>query len=456
MKSAPKGPTTTSFEMIKTKLKNLFSSQFRLNMLSGSFSAGLGVVVSAIKYPLYLHFLGYKDFGAWLLLSIALTFAQMGLLGIGPSITKLVAEEYGKNNSRVIQEYFTSAMTMVAIVGVALVTISIVFKWQIIALMGVESESTILISGLLVYMVVLSVGVLAYQVLNSLLAGIGRIDIANYSQTAIQILSILFSLPLLIGGKGIISLLLANVFSYISIFSFNFLQVNRIINIRILNPFFFSGMRLGKLIVFGLPMFSGSMLTMAVVPIVKIFITRSIGLEGVPIFELAYRLSMQIRSLFEVALRALMPEISKLLAKGHQIYYQRMKQITSTAYRFLFLIAIPVYAAFFITAGYIFELWLGSEFIPSIPSAFRIMLLSSFVSLLSIPRYYIFIGEGLVKRVFWAHTINSITTIFSLGIVTNLYSVVTVSIISWCFLVGSLLSTSWLFFLKSNTFEFSM
>jgi O-antigen/teichoic acid export membrane protein len=53
----------------------------------------VNVVVLAIAYPVYLHFLGHEMYGVWLILATVLTFAQLGNLGISPAVMKLVAEE---------------------------------------------------------------------------------------------------------------------------------------------------------------------------------------------------------------------------------------------------------------------------------------------------------------------------------------------------------------------------
>ncbi len=434
--------------MTKPLLKKLVSSQLRLNILSGSVATGLGALVSAVKYPLYLHFLGYENYGVWLLLSSILIFAQMGLLGITPAIIKLVSEEYGKKNTTAIQEYFRTALCLLAGVGVVLVAISVFFKWQIIGLMGLKGANSIIAADLLIYMVIFSVEVLAYQVVNSVLAGLGRIDIANYSQTALQVLPLLISIPLLVGNIGIVSLLLANAFAYSSILFLNLVQLKR--KIKIKSSVYFSRKRLTTMIQFGFPVFSGSMLSMMVVPTTKIIITRTIGLEIVPIFELAYRIAMQVRSLFEVALRALMPEISKLAGSGGQEDKKKIKQIIGKAYKLLVWGAIPIYAVLFVFADVIFKIWLGSNFTPPIPLAFRIMLISTATSLAGVVPYYNALGKGLTKTIFTHHFLNACGTMLSIVVLVNSARSINLSMILWCFTLGSTVGTGYLFLTKSK------
>ena len=431
-------------------LRQLFSSQLRLNMLSGTISMGLGLLVSAIKYPLYIHFLGYEHYGVWLLLSTILTFAQMGLLGIAPAIIKYVAEEYGKNNHKAIQEYFITALYTILVFGMMLLGVSIFLKEQIILLLGLGGENVELFSGLFTYMVIFSIVVLAYQVLNAVLSGIGRIDVANYSQTALQILPLIISVPLLLSGKGIISLLLANYFAYLIIFSFNFIKANEIAHLNLLNITSYSWLRAQKMLAYGSNILIGSMLSMMLLPITKIFFARTIGIEVVPVFELAYRISMQLRSVFEVAFRALMPEVSKFSSVVNQKNVAIIKKITSKSYRLIFLGATPLYLLTFMLAKVLFKVWLGGSYIPSTVSVFRVMLLVSFVSLLGVIPYYINMGCGKVRTILIHHVCCTAGTLISLGVIIVAIPNINVVTVAWCFLPGTILGTVYLLNLQNG------
>ena len=63
-------------------IRKLFSSQLRINMVSGVAATVVNLVVLAIAYPAHLYFLGYETYGVWLILATVLTFAQLSNLGI--------------------------------------------------------------------------------------------------------------------------------------------------------------------------------------------------------------------------------------------------------------------------------------------------------------------------------------------------------------------------------------
>lgn len=431
--------------MSLSELKKVFSTQLRINILSGSFAVGVGIIVSAVKFPLYIHLLGYEQYGIWLLLSTILPFAQMGLLGIGPALVKLVAEEYGQENKEAIREYFVTAICMLVATGAVIVATSILFRKQIILLMGMGGENAELAGGLLIYMVIFSIGVLACQVVLSTVSGVGRMDISNYSRIALQVLPIPISLPLLLSGKGVVSLLVANSATYLLVLVFNYILLGRIVKVNLLAIGSCSLRRFQRMITFGGTIFAGSMLNMILLPVTKIIVARTIAVEGVPVFELAYRVSMQVRSLFQVALGALLPEISKLSSEQRRESSVKMEKIIAKSYRLLFLGAIPFYVLVFMVAGFVFRIWLGENFIPTLPGVFRVMLLSSGISLVGVIPYYVFMGRGHVKIILIHHIIIACSTLLLVGSMDRFLSSLNLISISWCFVAGTFLGVGYLF-----------
>ncbi len=98
-------------------LKRLISSQLRVNIASGFVTTAVNVLLMVVSYPLYLHYLGYEKVGVWLLLSSVQNFAQLGVLGIGPALTKLVAEERGREDADGAQQYVSLATLLVSVTG---------------------------------------------------------------------------------------------------------------------------------------------------------------------------------------------------------------------------------------------------------------------------------------------------------------------------------------------------
>jgi len=74
-------------------------------------------------------------------LATVLTFAQLGNLGIGPAVMKLVAEEYSRNNIAGIQQYVTMTLALLCLSGTVVLIVLLAFKSQIISLFKLSDEN---------------------------------------------------------------------------------------------------------------------------------------------------------------------------------------------------------------------------------------------------------------------------------------------------------------------------
>jgi Na+-driven multidrug efflux pump len=214
--------------------KKLFSSQLRINMLSGVAATAVNVIVVAVAYPVYLHFLGYEKYGVWLVLTTVLTFARLGNLGIGPAITKLVAEEYCRENIEGIQKYVTTALALLCSSGTIVLIVILIFKSQIISLFKLSDENAKIALWLLPYVGVLSIYVFAVQALNAVLSGLGRMDLENYLQSCGRVMTVVIGVGLMYSGFGVESMLIAIASSYIVIQFASIVCIRHIVNIRFL------------------------------------------------------------------------------------------------------------------------------------------------------------------------------------------------------------------------------
>jgi O-antigen/teichoic acid export membrane protein len=126
------------------------------------------------------------------------------------------------------------------------------------------------------------------------------------------------------------------------------------------------------------------------------------------VFEIAYTGTAHVRSLFEAALRALMPEFSRAAATGA---HQEMRALRRKSHLVIWVAAAPAYVALAAVAPVALPAWLGASFVPAQVPVFEIMLAGSFLSLLGVPTYYYFLGRGFVRVGFYGHVIQSGTSL---------------------------------------------
>jgi O-antigen/teichoic acid export membrane protein len=387
-------------------IRKLFSSQLRINMVSGVATTIVNTIVMMLGYPVYLHFLGYEKYGVWLVLSVVLTFAQLGNLGIGPAVMKLVAEEYGRGNTEGIQRYVTTALWTLSVTGCIALVVIILLAKPIIGLFKLGPENASLAEHFLPYMGILTVYAFLIQILTATLSGLGRMDQANYWDSACRAISLGVVAVLLILGYGIVSLLIGMAINYLLIHVTSVLLIRRIVNLQILK-FNWDAKRFRNLVSFGGAVLGGSLVSMLFSPFNKLILSRYAGISTIPVYEIAFTGSMQVRGLIEAAFRALVPEISRIGANMTSQLKHRISQLNRLAMKLIFIFGVPIYAALIVFAPQLLKVWLSDRFVETLPSVFRIMLIGTFLSLLGVPAYYTLMGMGRVRHILGSCIIQS-------------------------------------------------
>ncbi len=388
-------------------LKRLLSSQLRINMASGVVVTVINAAAMMVAYPLYLHFLGYEEYGVWLVLATVLTFAQLGNLGIGQAVMKLIAEEHGRDNIQGIQQYVTTALALLCLSGSLVLIVVLLLKTQIIAVFKLSDENAQTALWLLPYSGILSIYVLLVQVLNATLSGLGRMDLANYAQSLGRILAVAVAATLLFSGRGIESLLIGNSIMYVFVHVVSLIFIWRIAKLRLLRVRNLDTQRAGRILRFGGVVFGGSVISMLLGPFNKLMLSRYAGVSSIPVYEIAFRGSMQIRGLFEAGLRALMPEISRIGANMTRNAKDRISQIYRRGMKLIIICGLPLFVVLFAFAHVLLKFWLQKRFVETLPGAFRLMLIVTFLSLLGVPAYHTLLGLGKAKCSFISFAIIS-------------------------------------------------
>ena len=383
-------------------LKKLFSSQLRINMAVSVATHGVNLAVLTVSYPVYLHYLGYETYGLWLALGVVLAFARLSDLGMVQAVTKLIAEEQGRGDTQAVQRYVATAILILCIAGGITLAVVLTFKPQIISAFKFTEETSKLAIWLLPYIAVLSIYALAVQVLMATLAGLGRMDLSNYIETVGRIILILVAIPLLYFGYGLKSLLFATVFSHFVKHLLSLFLIRRIIAFRLVKLSNISKSCFKNLFSIGIGLFGGSIIRMMGIPFNKFMLARYAGVDSLPVFEIAFRGSFQIRGIIATAFRALMPEVSRITSEISTNAINRIRSLMRRAQHLILFWGVPLYALLFFFADHLFKIWLRKSFVDTIPLTFRIVFIASFINLLSVPAYHFLMGLGKVKALFIA------------------------------------------------------
>jgi O-antigen/teichoic acid export membrane protein len=380
-------------------------SQLRRNILSGSATAAIGILVSIVAYPLYLYFLGAELYGLWALLNVVIFFSSVGNIGIDEAIIKYVAEEYEKKNAAGVIVYISTGLNLLIINGVIIFIVLHSLESHLPRLLNLDATHATLFDNLFPYIVFLSIFVLIVKYVNAILKGLGRFDQASYILLIGRIGGVASAIIFLAMGRSIWALYWGQVISFALVLIVSSFYITRKIGLYY-NPLRYRGRFLVNLLSFGGTMTVSKVLAMLLEPFIKVAITRYIGLAEVAYFEIADKIVRQLRSLFEQGVSAVMPEVSRLLAAVGDAT-ERVFSIMKRLNRMNALVGGSLFLVLFVIASPVLKLWLGAQYHPAIIIAFRIILVGYFFNLVSVPSYYFFMGGGKVVFCFLNHFVQA-------------------------------------------------
>ena len=381
-------------------------------MASGAISSVLNTTGAIISYPIFIGGLGIETYGLWIVLATFLQLAMLGDLGVSQSLTKLVAEANGKEDSLAIHDYFFASLLILAVSGVVLVAGLLLVVPSTLGIFGLSADNYDKVQALLPCIGFLSVYALVCQVHHALLCGYGRMDLANYIQALGRLFGILLSAVLLLVAQGLTAMIIGIVGSCLATHIALLVALRRHTGFEFSLPRFPSLRRLRKLVSFSGALFAASFLNNSTHPINKLLLCRYCGVASVPIYEMSVRISLQLRSFIEAALKPMLPEVSYTNAASLR-FADRIRRLNGRGLRLILVVACPLYIVMLVSLEPILELWLGADISRPMLPVLGMMLLGGFFSLLSVPAYYTLLGMGRVRAIGFAGAILLLSNVSS-------------------------------------------
>lgn len=395
--------------MLKPLIANTVSKlrspgQLQKNVLSGMIASAGGAILMAFSYPFYLSKIGYHTYGIWIALTVIVSMSQVGNLGMSQALVRRVSDCYQKHQYEQIEKYYSTAVITICAVALLLFGALWCAKPMVTNLIGIPAPEANVYSGLITGVLALSVLTFIVDIASSLLSGLGRIDLYNYSQLVTQFVAVVGTVIALCCGFQLKGMLAAQLTGYITGLVFSMLFVRRKLRSWPLKVTCYSPRHLKQLLGEGSLLAGSWLMSLMFHPVNKILLAHAGYFADLPIYEISVNLSMRLRNLFESGQRALMPETSRLVACAHDPA-QPIKSLIQSSMKGLLVAATPVYAVILIFAAPLTKAWLRHSFAPAVPSTLRVFLLGAFISLLGTPLYYSLIGMGKARFVLVANAV---------------------------------------------------
>jgi O-antigen/teichoic acid export membrane protein len=387
------------------------SPQLKNNMAAGAICSGVSALLMACSYPIYLRYLGYEQYGLWLVLGTVLSFTQLGSLGLGQAVSQQVAADHALNDDKAVDTCVTTALCTLFLSGSVVCCLVVFFRNAIALLFHLSPGNAALVSSLLPAVGLLSLYAICLDTFNATLAGVGRIDLYLLLQLLSQLLSVLISLALLRLHHGIVSFVIGNGAAYVTATALSNLAVRRLLGRPVFHIRYFSSQTLKRILKVSLYLMGCSTLGMLVGPLNKLLLARYAGVSSLPTYDIIVTGAMKLRALLESAMRALMPEISRLAAQNDHANIASLNRRLS---RDLLIVGGGIFTVLFVVCGFAIKLWLGRLALHFPLAGLRVILVGTFFSLLAVPPFYTLLGLGKSAMLFVANILQSAVPILSI------------------------------------------
>ncbi|EDX81408.1 hypothetical protein BBAL3_2565 [Brevundimonas sp. BAL3] len=281
-------------------------------------------MVLFLLYRAILKDLGVAAMGVWALVVSATAIGRVGDLGITGGLTRFVAmRQAAQSSGETVSLPGSSAIVYVEtalFMNAALyLVLGLAIYWPAWWALGwaTEGNSTAIARGLLVYAVIAFVLQSNSGVLISALVGAHRSDRKSILMLITTSLQCVVALAL-IHRLGLIGLALAQIAQYLAIILIGWILVFQVLAgpWRGAFPHRFDRIALKELFGFGLRMQALTLSTLLYEPAVKFVLSTTLGVSVLGLYELASRVTLQVRALVLAPSQNLTPLMTAEIQRG--------------------------------------------------------------------------------------------------------------------------------------------
>jgi O-antigen/teichoic acid export membrane protein len=421
--------TLSRVSRARVGVRQLLGSQLRRNMAWSSASSAFSAGVLALSYTTYLHLLGYEKYGLWLVLATVVTFSQIGNLGISQGVAKRVASTPVGQRLEASQRFASTATFMVLLTGTLLLLIVQLFKPLILTALHLSGNNANIVATLLPYTSAFSAYLFVFDISNSVLIGLGRLDQSALVQTLVQVLSLIYTTGFLFSGSGVAGVLAGTALAYFTGHLIQAVLIRRLTGGGIYRSSKVSWEAGRSLITIGGWLLGCTLIGLLMSPLNRWVLARYVSLAAIPIYDIPFSSSMRLKNLFDASQRALIAEVGQAVNSPHP--KQRITSLVRRSQKLL-LIAVPAFTIIGLGINPILKLWLGSRYTPEMATTFRVLLPGALLASIGVPAYYALIGLGRTSSIFIATFAQTAANVTLLSILVASHAAITATYVSTC------------------------
>lgn len=363
------------------------------NILSGYVQSGLSILLIVISYPLYLGALGREQFSLWIIVASVINMNNVGTFGLSTALLRRTAECDARTDQDAIERMFAHSASLAVLFALAFAVLVYLTSDAVLAFLGINPGQMSLAKGWIVWMCLLIP--LSYLVdqIQSLVAGLGRFDLANTSQVIQQTVVVAGALVGFSLGYQYHVLPVAMLVSFL-LQSFALVVMARRVLPKFPRWFYPTDIKMHlSLLGMGSQVAASSMIELSFHIFNRLLVARYVGLLQVPVYEIAFNSSVRVRGALASGFKSLLPEAAKKASDGVEGHRKSSEIVRVLTIRLVVLSAI-IWLISLLVGKWIFALWLGSEIGVPAHSAFLLICLGALVNTCTIPAFYTLLGMG--------------------------------------------------------------
>lgn len=373
--------------------------------------------VGLILPPVVLGYIGIEGYGVWALIQALVAYSAILDMGIDSTIMKYVAEYKSLGNyQKIIQMFNTFFVVYSVIFSIFFLVVFIYQDWIIDVFIKTSNFTREDISfTLLFYTVVFGINII-FRVYSSTFNGMERMDLTNKVGILSIIGNFIFSVFFLYMGWGIKGLAIASgLSSLITIILYVSICAKRHPYLK-LNPFLFNFNILSKVYKFTTYGAIGGILAISHFHLSKLIITYFLGLRYLTYYDLGSKLVFFSFGLLGSFSIPLIPAASGVYASSGE---KKLKEVFQITFKYIALIATPVFLFASVMADRIIFVWLGAGY-EEAAFVLRFLSIAYLILALTGPGASILSGMGMPKIPFYGTIIAMVVSIvLSLILVTK-------------------------------------
>jgi O-antigen/teichoic acid export membrane protein len=380
-------------------------SALSVKVARGSLSAILRKIVvvpiSLLLVPFTLHKIGVTGFGTWAILTTIISLVWIIDPGIGPAVTKYVAEHH--DDVAELRRIVNASCAVCLVISGAASCLAWLFSRAIIGELFRGPTAPPIVQILSLWPLVLlciTVFLLTTPFL-SVINGCQRMDLTNILVGGAELFSASATVVFLCIGWGIRGLLLAQLLTSLFILVGSIAIVRRLLPSITPNPF---ACRLGavrKIVTFSLPLYAGYVMTTLQNQLERLYLARFIGIVPVGWYSIASQGAAKVKRIPDLLLGPVLAAASQLDAGQER---KKLERLHFRAHKYLAVVAVPSALFAVITARQLMRIWVGKH-LALVAACFAVLVIGNLFSQMGAPTYFIMVGRGVLRPTVYASLI---------------------------------------------------